>query len=465
MAELETDYLVVGAGVSGMGFVDAFGPRAGDVDITIVDTRSRPGGHWNDAYPFVRLHQPAVLFGADSVPFRDGIDERGPNAGFYQLATAPQVLAHYDEVLAGFEARGNVRFLPNTRYCGIEAGEHVLQSVVTGATTRVKVRHKLVDTSYAEPTIPSRHTPSFGIDADARVVAPNALADLGDAPSGFTVLGAGKTAMDACAFLLTNGVDPDAIRWVRPRDVWLLRREATQPLKLIGPGFMKLQASWIRSAALADSPEDMDRRLEADNVFDRLDKSVEPILFRGATVSDGEIDQLRTVGNVVRLGRVLHVGAGGLKLEQGELSTEPNHLYVDCTAAGVRDVPVRPVFEPDRITMQLVTLGNVPFSAATIGVVEAFGGDDTAKNQMCPPVGSFGAPDAVAIGALAFLTAAPQRMFHPEVGAWQAGSRLNNARVLPELVEDPEVKAGQAAVVEHLGGAIENLTRLVGTPS
>lgn len=462
MADLETDYLVVGAGVSGMGFVDAFGPRAGDVDITIVDTRSRPGGHWNDAYSFVRLHQPAVAFGADSVPFIDGIDERGPNAGFYKLATAAQVLAHYDEVLAEFAARGNVRFLPGTRYCGIENGEHVLQSVVTGATKTIKVRGKLVDTSYAEPTIPSRHTPGFGVDHDARVVPPNALADLGDAPSGFTVLGAGKTAMDACAFLLRQGVDPDAIRWVRPRDVWVMRRQATQPLTLIAQGFMKLQASWIRSAAQAESAIEMAYGLEADKVFDRLDTSVEPTMFRGATVSDSEIEELRAVSNVVRMGRVLHVGASGLKLAQGELRTEPDHVYVDCTASGVRDVPTRPVFEPDRITTQIVTLGNVSFSAATIGVVEAFGGDDEAKNQMCAPVGSFGTPEAVAAGALAFLLSAPHRMFHPEVGAWQEGTRLNNARVLPDLADDPDVKESQAAVMEHLGGAIENLTRIVG---
>ena len=34
-----------------------------EATLVIVDRRDRPGGHWNDAYPFVRLHQPASYYG------------------------------------------------------------------------------------------------------------------------------------------------------------------------------------------------------------------------------------------------------------------------------------------------------------------------------------------------------------------------------------------------------------------
>ena len=56
MREIETDYLVVGAGASGMAFVDALLAET-DAGVVLVDRRDRPGGHWLDAYPFVRLHQ------------------------------------------------------------------------------------------------------------------------------------------------------------------------------------------------------------------------------------------------------------------------------------------------------------------------------------------------------------------------------------------------------------------------
>ena len=31
-----------------------------------LDRRHGPGGHWNDAYPFVRLHQPSAFYGVPS---------------------------------------------------------------------------------------------------------------------------------------------------------------------------------------------------------------------------------------------------------------------------------------------------------------------------------------------------------------------------------------------------------------
>ncbi len=59
MHEIETDYLVIGAGTSGMAFVDELIAHS-DLDVVMIDRRHDPGGHWNDAYPFVRLHQPAA---------------------------------------------------------------------------------------------------------------------------------------------------------------------------------------------------------------------------------------------------------------------------------------------------------------------------------------------------------------------------------------------------------------------
>ncbi|MEL6693372.1 MAG: FAD/NAD(P)-binding protein, partial [Pseudomonadota bacterium] len=57
MGHLETDYLIVGAGASGMAFADTI-LSATDHEMILVDRRAQPGGHWVDAYPFVELHQP-----------------------------------------------------------------------------------------------------------------------------------------------------------------------------------------------------------------------------------------------------------------------------------------------------------------------------------------------------------------------------------------------------------------------
>lgn len=37
----------------GMAFVDELVTQRPDIEILLVDSRAKPGGHWNDAYPFV----------------------------------------------------------------------------------------------------------------------------------------------------------------------------------------------------------------------------------------------------------------------------------------------------------------------------------------------------------------------------------------------------------------------------
>ena len=235
MHELETDYLVVGAGASGMAFVDSLLSHS-DAEVVLVDRRHRPGGHWLDAYPFVRLHQPSAYYGVNSrVLGANHIDETGPNAGFYERATASEICDYYNRVLEEqFVASGRVRFVPMSEYRGEDGDGHHVVSLLNGARTTVKVRRKFVDATYVESEIPSRHTPSFEIDEGVRFMPPNGLVHLGEPASGFTVIGAGKTAVDTCCWLLDAGVAPDAIRWIKPRDAWVFNRAFTQPLELLG---------------------------------------------------------------------------------------------------------------------------------------------------------------------------------------------------------------------------------------
>ena len=67
----EADYLVVGAGAAGMAFTDALIDHA-DVSVAVVDRRHSVGGHWLDAYPFVRLHQASAFYGVASTLLGDG---------------------------------------------------------------------------------------------------------------------------------------------------------------------------------------------------------------------------------------------------------------------------------------------------------------------------------------------------------------------------------------------------------
>ena len=58
--------MVVGAGVMGMGFTDAFVDHAPQVRVALVDRRHGVGGRWLEDYPFVRLHQASSFYGVAS---------------------------------------------------------------------------------------------------------------------------------------------------------------------------------------------------------------------------------------------------------------------------------------------------------------------------------------------------------------------------------------------------------------
>ena len=160
MAVIETDYLIVGAGAAGMAFADALIADAG-VDIVMVEQRHCPGGHWNDAYPFVRIHQASANYGVNSRMLgTDTIDQTGPNAGFYERATAMEICDYFqrvlDEVLL---PSGRVRFFGMCDYVGNWTNEHAFNSRLTATHTTVRVRRKIVD--HTRPDIRGRSVHSI----------------------------------------------------------------------------------------------------------------------------------------------------------------------------------------------------------------------------------------------------------------------------------------------------------------
>ena len=337
MTMIDTDYLIVGAGAAGLAFADALIAES-DADVVIVDRRDRPGGHWNDAYPFVRLHQPSAYYGVNSLPLGDSIDQDGPNAGWYGRATGAEICDYFQRVLEQLLASGRVRFFGEYDYSGDWCSEHRLVSRPTGESSTVRARRRVVDATYLSPAVPSTHTPSFAVDPNVRLIPINDLVTLSEPGSGYTVLGAGKTAMDACGWLLDSGVEPEAIRWIRPRDTWLLDRAFQQPLELVG-SLMEGLSLQVQAAACAENVADLFRRLEACGQLVRLDPAVEPTMYRAATISQTELERLRLIENVVRLGRVTHIGEARIALEAGSIATDDKQIYVDCTADGAHGCP------------------------------------------------------------------------------------------------------------------------------
>jgi hypothetical protein len=455
--ELETDYLVVGAGTAGMAFTDALLTHGG-ASITIVDRRHAPGGHWIDAYPFVRLHQPSAFYGVDSVPLgRDSIDTAGTNAGFYELAGADELRAYYHRVMHGqFLPTGRVRYFPCCDY----VGENRFVSRLDGATWQVRVRRKLVDTMYMEGSIPATSPPPFEVADGVRCVTPSDLARLEPAAERFVIIGGGKTALDACVWLLERGLSPAAIRWVRPREAWWVNRKFQQPQTLL-PDLLHGTAIQIEAMAEASSIADLFARLESANVFCRIDPRVAPTMFRGAVVSDAELGLLRRIEDVVHLGHVRKIDRHEIVLEEGTVPTDARTVHVHCAARGLGRPTPRPIFERDRVTMQPFVWGFASYQLAMLGVIEATVEGDEQKNALCPPIQYWDQNKDYLTAFLATMAFGSAAAAHPKLASWSKTSRLNPLGGIAAHRDDPRVVASRERIKRFGLPAAMNLQKLL----
>ena len=291
MRAIEADYLVVGAGAMGMAFTDALTDHA---DVRVVAS-TRLGGE---------------------------LQQRGPEVGLHERATQSEICRYYGQMLDRMVDGGQVEFFPNTEYLG----DRTLVSRISGERLQVSEECRIVNAHFLAPSIPAETPPPFGVADDARVLPVNALPRLEEAPSQYVVVGSGKTATDTVIWLLSRRVDPDAICWVRPRDPWMTNRAAIQPDPAI---FLGTAADTMMVAAAATSLEDLFLRLEDAGIMLRI-------------LATWELEQLRTVENVVRRGHITTVDRGRLTFADGSVAVPEDAVVVHCAADGLKYPPAGP---------------------------------------------------------------------------------------------------------------------------
>ncbi|KPQ05712.1 MAG: putative flavoprotein involved in K+ transport [Rhodobacteraceae bacterium HLUCCA12] len=167
---LEADYVIVGVGAMGMAFADEL-LSASDATMIIVDQRPQPGGHWNDGYPFLRLHGARSRYGVGS-RFLGAceIDTVSLNAGMGRLPSPAEICGYYDTVMPQ-------RLLPSGRVTYLRLCEHIEGGRVTSRLSRRSFRvdacKTVVDGTYTNTKLAATHPPS--VDRDwARMLIINA---------------------------------------------------------------------------------------------------------------------------------------------------------------------------------------------------------------------------------------------------------------------------------------------------
>jgi hypothetical protein len=451
---IDVDYLVVGAGAMGMAFVDALTANA-DVSVAIIDRRHGAGGHWLDAYGFVRLHQASAFYGVASTLLGGGrVQTAGSERGLHERASAAELCEYYARVLERLTATGQVQFHGRSEYLGDRRFVSQLSGVEFAAPAS-----RVVDARYLSPEIPVLTPPPFAIEEGAQVVPVNELVHTVHAPEKYVIVGAGKTATDTCVWLLQNGVSSSAITWVRPRDPWLLNRAVVQPDPAV---FLGMAADTMIAAAGASDPDDVFFRMEDAGIMMRFDTSVTPTMAKTPTLASWELDLARTIDDVVRRGHLRSTAPGRLSFTDGDVRIPTDSLVVHCAAEGLRYPGLRPIWTDEAITPQPVRVGFPCFGAALTGYVEATRDEDAEKNRVCRPSPYSDTPqdwtEMQTVGGDASLAMSKET----DMRAWSNTTWLNPARVTAEQAEDAAVRAAGARLREHIGAGRARLAEFAG---
>jgi hypothetical protein len=331
---------------------------------------------------------------------------------------------------------------------------------LTGESSEVKVRRALVDATYLEPSVPATSAAPFEVEAGVRCVPVNELSRGAVRADRYVMIGAGKTAMDACVWLLQNGVPADALCWIKPREAWLLNRAFAQGGDLVGH-LLDGIARQMEAAAQASSLEDLFARLNASEQLLRVDEHVAPTMYKGPTMSVRELELLRRVTSVVRLGAVRRIDRESVVLDRGALPAKSGDVYVHCAAAGLNPAPAVPIFAAGRITLQPIRAGLIPFNAAMVGYVEATRRDLSEKNRLCPPNRLPDVPLDWVRGTLIATSADYAWSKEADIAAWLERARLNPSRGLRQRTNQPLVRDAMARYAAQVRPGLANLTKLL----
>jgi hypothetical protein len=222
-------------------------------------------------------------------------------------------------------------------------------------------------------------------------------------------------------------------------------------------------ATQLEVVAQATSIEDILQGFEATGQMLRIDPDHWPTMFRGATTTVAEVELLRKITNVIRLGHVIRIERGALVMEHGTVPTEDDCLYVDCTARGIPDRSPVPIFDQQRITLQYVIYGGLPtYSAAIAAFIELVCDGDDRKNAICSPLPVTGGLSDIPRNLMTDLRVRAEWFGDSRISEWMDAARLNPtagaASVEPGDAEKQEVLGRLLAA---MGPARSNLERIV----
>ena len=217
--------------------------------------------------------------------------------------------------------------------------------------------------------VPSMRPPTYAVGEGVNLIPINNLVDIKVPSEKYVVVGAGKTGLDALLYLLQLNVNPDRITWIVPNDCWYLNRDVFNMKDLWSE--MEKQ---FNAVIQAKDVNDIYDRYEELGIMMRVDRNYWPTRMRGATITEGELEKIRLIKNIVRQGRIKAIASNSILFENGSsVSTDSETLFVDCSASGCglgAHNPATTIFNGNMIYLQMFLLPQPCTSSAIIAALE-----------------------------------------------------------------------------------------------
>ena len=131
-----------------------------DTKIILIDKKGAPGGHWVDAYGYVRLHQPSIVYGIASKQLEGNWLKcmiTNFTLPWNHRANKTEVLSYFSDFV---KEKEQIDFYPNCVYNfdnkEDDPGDdiHSFSSVDGSVSYKVNVNVKLIDATKGENIIP-----------------------------------------------------------------------------------------------------------------------------------------------------------------------------------------------------------------------------------------------------------------------------------------------------------------------
>lgn len=373
-AEQYADVVIVGAGLAGLSaLVVANKYLTSNEYALIADIRPSFGGHWQDTYGYVRLHQPYNYFTAYDKPWQL---ERDP----LYLASGHEVFEHLNQIGQAEMKTHGTKALFSHRYIShqVHGDEvHVMFESVQNPNNKVLVRtKKLID---AFPLTHPEIKPLNISSTKVKSITPNMLSETIDnikenninneRKCHFIIVGSGKTGMDAVKFLDDSITTPQSL--IAGNGMALLCRDVFFPRNILqrmfggkthfdmfvyaveewdGNNENELMRELVRSGIMlscVDDPHSCFHALQSRQEMANVKRILGDSIVKGRMKDIIEVDGVPTL--VMEDGTRKHIP--GLNNDQVD-----DIFVVNCTARLVDDKPATPLLTGNNMVLSPQTV-------------------------------------------------------------------------------------------------------------